>query len=315
MKVLFMGTPDLAKTVLEKLITSDNEVVCVVSQPDKPKGRGYEMTPSPVKMCAIEHSIDVFTPDTLKNEELVPILEKYMPDVIVVAAYGKILPEYIIKYGKYGCLNVHGSLLPKYRGAAPIHRAIIDGETETGITIMKMDCGLDTGDMLLKRAVAITPEDDFETLHDKLSEIGGELICEALDKLSAGELIAEKQNDSLSNYAKKITKDDCLINFSDSAADISNRIRGLSPIPLAFGYLNGKMVKIIKAAAENSESINKKPGTVLNLDDGVISVACGNGILKIKRVLPEGKSRMSAGDFINGRRVNIGDIFTSAKGE
>lgn len=312
MKLIFMGTPDLAKRVLEELIASEHEVVAVVTQPDKPKGRGYELTPPPVKVCALENGIDVYQPDTLKDGAFAPVLDKYRPDAIIVVAYGKILPSYILEYGKYRCINVHGSILPKYRGAAPIQRAIIDGEKKTGITIMQMDNGIDTGDILTTEETEIGENDNFETMHDRLAEIGATLLVKTLKMLEEGSIIPQKQDDSLSNYAKKIEKSDCILDFSDDAYNIKCRIMGLSPIPLAFAYLKGKMVKVIEASySELSHSA--EPGTVLSLDNSVITVACGKGAVMIKRLLPEGKSRMSAADFINGRRISVGDKFTVSK--
>ena len=312
MKVIFMGTPDLAKAVLEALINSENEVLAVVTQPDKPKGRGYELTPPPVKVCAAERGIPVYQPVTLKNGELAPIIDQYKPDAIIVAAYGQILPPYVIDFGNYGCINVHGSLLPEYRGAAPIQRAIIDGKTKTGITIMKMDNGLDTGDMLTKAEVDITPEDNFETMHDKLAEAGGELLVKTLAMLEKGEITPEKQDDSLSNYAKKIEKSDCLLDFTEDAYNVWCRIRGLSPIPLAFAYLKGKMVKFINAEYSD-KSCEADPGTVVSLEGGKIEIACGKGSIILTRLLPEGKSRMASSDFINGRGVSVGDVFKREK--
>ncbi|MBR6514050.1 MAG: methionyl-tRNA formyltransferase [Clostridia bacterium] len=312
MKVIFMGTPDLARTVLEALINSENEVACVVTQPDKPKGRGYELTPPPVKVCALEHGIEVYQPVTLKNGEMQPIIEQYKPDAIIVAAYGQILPPYIIEFGNYGCINVHGSLLPEYRGAAPIQRAIIDGKNKTGITIMKMDNGLDTGDMLTKAEVEIKPEDNFETMHDKLAEVGGKLLVDTLKMLEEGTVNPEKQDDSLSNYAKKIEKTDCLLDFTEDAYNVWCRIRGLSPIPLSFAYLKGKMVKFI-SAEYSDKSHDKAPGEVISLEGGRIEIACGKGSILITRLLPEGKGRMSSVDFINGRRVSVGDLFVRCK--
>ncbi|MBQ4561615.1 MAG: methionyl-tRNA formyltransferase [Clostridia bacterium] len=312
MKVIFMGTPDLAKVVLEALINSDNEVQAVVTQPDKPKGRGYELTPPPVKVCALEHGIEVYQPTTLKNGEMQPIIDQYKPDAIIVVAYGKILPPYVLEFGGYGCINVHGSLLPEYRGAAPIQRAIIDGKTKTGITIMKMDDGIDTGDMLTKAEVEIKPEDNFETMHDKLAEAGGKLLVETLEMLEKGEITPEKQDNSLSNYAKKIEKSDCLLDFSEDAYSIWCRIRGLSPIPLAFAYLNGKMVKFISAEYSEKDH-NGAEGEVVSLEGGKIEIACGKGSILLTRLLPEGKGRMDSLGFINGRRVSVGDIFKSTK--
>lgn len=312
MRLIFMGTPDLARTVLQALTESDNEVVCVVTQPDKPKGRGYELTPPPVKVFAEEKGIPVYQPVTLKNGELQPVIDEYKPDAIIVAAYGQILPPYIIEFGGYGCINVHGSILPKYRGAAPIQRAIIDGEKKTGITIMKMDNGLDTGDILTIEETEIGAEDNFETMHDRLADIGGSLLVKTLKMLEEGSVTPVKQDDSLSSYAKKIEKSDCLLDLTEDAYYVWCRIRGLSPIPLSFAYLNGKMVKFIEA--EYSEkSYDAEAGKVVSLDGGKITVACGKGSIRLCRLLPEGKGRMSASDFINGRRVSVGDIFKSTK--
>ncbi|MBR5515647.1 MAG: methionyl-tRNA formyltransferase [Clostridia bacterium] len=312
MRVIFMGTPDLAKTVLEALVKSDNEVLCAITQPDKPKGRGYELTPPPVKVYALEQNIPVYQPQTLKNGELQPIIDEYKPDAIIVAAYGKLLPPYIIEFGGYGCINVHGSILPKYRGAAPIQRAIMDGEKTTGITIMKMDNGLDTGDILTIEETDITENDNFETMHDRLAVIGGDLLVKTLKMLEEGNVVPVKQDNTLSNYAKKIEKTDCLIDFNGDAYYIWCRIRGLSPIPLSFAYLNGKMVKFVDAEYSD-KTYDTEPGTVVSLDNARIGIACKKGSILIKRLLPEGKGRMNATDFINGRRVSLNDVFKSTK--
>ncbi len=312
MNIIYMGTPDLARTVLRSLLESEHKVVAVVTQPDKPKGRGYELTPPPVKVEAMAHDIPVYQPQTLKNGELQPILDEYKPDAIVVAAYGKLLPPYVIDYGRFGCINVHGSLLPEYRGAAPIQRAIMDGKTKTGITIMKMDYGLDTGDMISKAELDITATDNFETIHDKLAELGGELVCSTLNDMEKGEFKFEKQPEEGSSYAKKIEKSDCLLDLTLSARQLHCIIRGLSPIPLSFAYLNGKMVKIIEADYDEKQA-SSPAGTVVSLDKKGIGVATGSGILYITRLLPEGKGRMNASDFINGRRVSVGDVFTNTK--
>ena len=303
-----MGTPDLARTVLDRLYNSDNEVLLAISQPDKQKDRGHAVKMSPVKEYALEKGIEVFTPDTLKNGELKPYLEKYQPDAIIVAAYGKILPEYVINFGGYGCINVHGSLLPKYRGAAPIQRAIMAGEKKTGITIMKMDEGLDTGDMISKGEVEIKDSDNFETVHDALAELGADLLIRTLSDIENGTASYEKQDDSLSNYAKKITKEDCLIDFNSDARALWYILRGLSPIPLGFAFLRGKMVKFIDVGYEE-KSYDKAPGTVVSLDGGEIKIACGSGCIVLRKLLPEGKKRQNASDFINGRQIAVGDIF------
>ena len=314
MRILFMATPEFAIPCLEALI--DNfDVIGVVTQPDKPKGRGYELAPSPVKVCAAEHNIPVYQPATFKNGAFENELSAIDPDIIVVVAYGKILPAYVLNYPKFGCVNVHGSLLPKYRGAAPMQRAIIEGEKLTGVTTMYMAEGLDTGDMLEKSEIVITEDDNFESVHDKLSSAGAKLIVSTLHKLEKGEIVPEKQDDSLSTYAAKIEKSDCIIDFSDSADRIHDLIRGLSPFPLAYSYLNGKMVKFVASCVISRDKHDVIPGTVLSLSSGIIEIACHEGSVGITRLLPEGRSRMSASDFINGRKINVGDVFSIPEGK
>lgn len=308
MKILFMGTPDFALFSLKKLYECGHEIAAVITQPDKPTGRGYVMTPPIVKRWALEQNIEVYQPRTLRDEEFASLLKKIDPELIVVVAFGKILPENVIKYPKYGCINVHGSLLPEYRGAAPMQRAIIDGKKVTGVTTMYMDVGLDTGDMLLKSEIEILPTDNFETVHDKLGVAGADLLIETVNGLESGTIVPEKQNDALSTYAKKIEKSDCLINFSEDANTVHNLIRGLSPIPLSFTHTpNGKLLKIVASEVADTDSTNETAGEVLALD-GKITVACGRGKINLLTVVPEGKSRMGAADFIRGRKINIGDI-------
>ena len=304
-----MGTPDFALFSLKKLYECGHEIAAVITQPDKPTGRGYVMTPPIVKKWALEQNITVYQPKTLRDEEFATLLSEIDPELIVVVAFGKILPENVIKYPKYGCINVHGSLLPEYRGAAPMQRAIIDGKKVTGITTMYMDVGLDTGDMLLKKEVEILPNDNFEDIHDKLGEVGADLLIETVKGLEAGTIVPEKQDDSLANYAKKIEKSDCLINFSENANTVHNLIRGLSPIPLSFTHTpNGKLLKVVASEVHDADCENtKEAGTVVALD-GKITVACGRGLIDLLIVVPEGKSRMNAADFIRGRKINIGDV-------
>ena len=306
MRVLFMGTPDFAIPTLKALATR-HEVVCVVSQPDKPKGRGMQLQPTPVKAAATELGIEVRQPVTLKEQAFLPDLEELRPDVIVVVAYGKILPEYVLKFPQYGCVNGHGSLLPAYRGAAPMQRAIMEGNKVTGMTTMQMAKGLDTGDMLEVAEVEITPEDNFESIHDKLAAVGADLMLSTLAGLEAGTITPTKQDDSLATYAAKIEKADCLLDFTKSASTLHDQIRGLSPIPLAFTKLNGKLLKVVtsKVSPENS---NKAPGTVLSIDKGIIAIATSEGTLHVTEVLPEGKGRMSAAAFVNGKKIAVGDI-------
>lgn len=304
-----MGTPDFAVPTLKSLVESGYDVIGAVTQPDKPKGRGYQLMPPPVKVYALENKIPVYQPATLKGEEFAALLSELDPEAIVVVAYGKILPVNVLEYPKYGCVNVHGSLLPEYRGAAPMQRAIIDGKRETGITTMLMAAGLDTGDMLLKETVEIGEDDNFEDIHDRLSSVGADLLIKTLKGLEAGEITPEVQDDSKSTYAAKIEKSDCAIDFSLDARVLHNKIRGLSPIPLSFTHTpDGKLLKIAKSKLFDAEKTVKcLPGTVIEVGED-IKVACGKGIISLLTVLPEGKGRMSAADFVRGRKINVGDV-------
>lgn len=308
MKILFMGTPDFAVFSLKALADAGHEICGVVTQPDKPKGRGYTLTPPPVKVVAEELGIPVYQPATLRDEAFAELLSTLDPDVCVVVAYGKILPENVLKYPKYGCVNVHGSLLPEYRGAAPMQRAIIDGKPVTGITTMYMDVGLDTGDMILKEEVDILIDDNFETIHDKLGECGAALIVKTLKAIEDGSAPRISQDESLATYAAKITKEDCALSFDKNAKEVHDLIRGLSPIPLSFTHTtDGKLLKITSATLSDMSVGSATAGEVISLDGG-ITVACASGAVTITGVLPEGKSRMSASDFIRGRKVALGDI-------
>ena len=308
MKILFMGTPDFALFSLKALCEAGENVIGVVTQPDKPKGRGYTLTPPPVKVYALENGLPVYQPNTLRGEEFAALLAELDPDLIVVVAYGKILPENVLTYPKHGCINVHGSLLPEYRGAAPMQRAIMEGKAVTGITTMYMDVGLDTGDMLLKAEVAIEENDNFEDIHDKLADCGAETLLKTVAAIKQGSLTREKQDESLATYAAKIEKPDCLIDFSKSADEVHNQIRGMSPIPLSFTHTpDGKLLKVTKAIIASREGDNAEIGKVVALDDG-ITVTCGKGKITLLSVLPEGKGRMSAADFIRGRKIDVGDI-------
>jgi len=308
MKLLFMGTPDFAVFSLKALIEAGHEICGVVTQPDKPRGRGYTLTPPPVKVCAAEHGLPVYQPATLKDDAFLSLLNELAPEVIVVVAYGKILPEAVLRHPPYGCINVHGSLLPEYRGAAPMQRAILDGKTVTGITTMYMDVGLDTGDMLLRQEVTIEEQDNFETIHDKLGVCGASLIVKTLEALANGTACRIPQEERLATYAAKITKEDCLLCFDTTAREVHNRIRGLSPIPLAFTHTaDGRLLKLTEACLADEQTPHDCPGKVLSIEDG-ITVACRQGSIRILGVLPEGKPRMSAADFVRGRKINVGDI-------
>ena len=308
MRILFMGTPDFALFSLRALVESGEDVIGVITQPDKPKGRGYTLTPPPVKVYASEQGLPVWQPTTLRSEEFATLLRELDPELIVVVAYGKILPVNVLEYPKYGCINVHGSLLPEYRGAAPMQRAIIDGKKQTGITTMLMADGIDTGDMLLKGYVDIEENDNFEVIHDKLGATGATVLLDTLKVLRTKGLSPIPQDDAQATYAAKIEKDDCVIDFSRPAREVHNRIRGLSPIPLAFTHTpDRKMLKVITSELDGALS-NQAPGTVVSLENGRITVACGEGCISLLTVLPEGKKRMSAADFINGRKISLGDV-------
>ena len=308
MKIMFMGTPEISAVCLEKLIADGHEICAVVTREDKPRGRGNVMTPTPTKVLALSHGIPVYEPRTLRDEAFLAILEECSPDLIAVVAFGKILPKAVLDFPKYGCLNLHVSLLPKYRGAAPMQRAIMEGERETGVTIMYMDEGLDTGDMLAVERFEIGPLDDFEAIHDRSAEIGGALLSETITRVFRGEAERIPQDHSLATYAAKIEKTDCRLDFSMSADRLDCIIRGTTPIPGAFGYLKGKMLKINKARPVKGKGA---PGEVIAIDDkgeGSITVACGEGALVVTAVIPEGKGKMTAGDFIRGRKIALGDI-------
>ena len=310
MKILFIGTPDFALPTLE-MLNARHTVAGVVTTPDKPRNHNI-MTPTSVAHKAAELGIPVHKPATLKDGAILPILESAAPDLIVVVAYGKILPDYVLNFAKYGCINVHGSLLPAYRGAAPMQRAIMDGVERIGVTIMKMDAGLDTGDILLQSGVELPHDANFEWVHDTLAELGAQALADTLDAIDS--ITPRKQDDALATYAAKITKEECRIDFSRSAADLHNFIRALSPVPYAYTRLNGKLIKVAAArdlpdfAGDGSAPVGTIINAGANSADGFV-VACGSGALLITEVVPEGKHRMSAADFLRGRAAAVGDVF------
>ena len=303
MRIMFMGTPDIDVCCLKYLIEAHN-VVCVVTQTDKPKGRGQKMAFPPVKELAMELNIDVYQPQTLKDGSFLEVLEMYKPDVIVVVAYGKILPKYVIDYPKYGCINVHASLLPKYRGAAPIQWVIVNGERISGVTTMQMDVGLDTGDMLLKGEVEITETMTAGELHDKFCEISPKVLLDTLNGLEKGEITPQKQDDSLSNYASLLTKESCKINWNEAPQNIINLIRGMNPFPTAHTKYKDKSLKIYSAKIATG---NGKNGEIIGIDNG-LTVACNGGAINITELQLEGKKRMQAIDFLRRHSLEIGTI-------
>lgn len=306
MKIVFMGTPDFAVGALEALIEAGHEITAVVTQPDKPKGRSGALQFPPVKECAVRHNIPVFQPVRIKTPEAVAQLKEYPADIYVVAAFGQLLSQEILDMPKYGCVNIHASLLPKYRGASPIQHVLIEGEEKTGITIMQMDAGLDTGDMLYKKELVIDAQDTYETLHDKLMELGGKAIVEALPLLEQGKLVPEKQEDSQSCYASLIRKEMGRIDFSKTTGEIDRLIRGMNPWPSAFTSYRGKQMKIWRALPEqNVASDNAQPGQVLAVEKDSFLVKTGDGALRIFELQLEGKKRMSTHDFLLGVKMTI----------
>ena len=308
MKILFMGTPDFARSILEKLHKDGENIAAVVTQPDKPQGRKMILTPPPVKQYALECGIPVYQPLTLKDGAFADTLAAIAPEIIIVAAYGKILPAYILDYPKFGCINAHASLLPRWRGAAPIQRAIMAGDTLSGVTAMYMAQGLDTGDMILTEEVPITSEDNFGTLHDKLAVAGGMAMARVVKQLRDGTIARQVQNDADATYAAKIENPDCVIDFAKSVTDVHNQIRGLSPVPLAMTWMpDGKRLKIIEAVPQIG-TVTAAPGTVVDIDRGTLDIACADGILHVTHLQPEGKGRMAAADFLRGRKLSVGDV-------
>lgn len=306
MKLIFMGTPDFSVGTLEALIAAGHEITLVVSQPDKPKGRGHELAPTPVKETALKHGLKVFQPKRLKDPETIRTLEETPADAIVVIAFGQIVPASILHMKKYGCINVHGSLLPKYRGAAPIQWAVIDGERESGVTIMQMDEGLDTGDMLLKGSVVLDEKETSGSLFNKLSALGASLCVEALEKLEKGELTPEKQGESPTEYARMLTKEMGELDFSRDAVTLERLIRGFNPWPSAYTRLGDKTLKIWAADVCEKQDPKKQPGTVTEVAKQDFTVACGEGALKITELQLQGKKRMDAAAFLRGYHLEAG---------
>lgn len=319
MKVVFMGTPDFAVGALEAIIKAGHQVTAVVTQPDKPKGRGKEMQITPVKACALKFDIPVFQPVKIKTSEAVEQLRTYEADIFVVAAFGQILSEEILNMPKYGCVNIHASLLPKYRGAGPIQWVILDGERETGITIMQMDKGLDTGDMLFTCKVPIAEKETGDSLHDKLAQAGAELIVEALPKIEAGEVTPVKQNDADSCYAKMLQKSMGKIDWTKQSAEIERLVRGLNSWPSAYTSYHGKTLKIWASdigdkdkkeetnvlPAEGTEVV---PGMIVAVEKDAVYVKTGDGSLKLTEVQLEGKKRMPVKDFLLGYQMKVGEM-------
>ena len=312
MNIVFMGTPDFAVPCLKALIDSDENVQAVFTQPDKPKGRGYKLTPPPVKVLALENNIPVYQPISLKSgedaEKSMQILNELAPDLIIVVAYGKILPRAILDLPKYHCINVHASLLPKYRGAGPIQWSVLNGESETGITTMLMADGIDTGDMLLKSSIKIGENETASELHDRLSELGAKVLLDTIEAVKLDTLTPQKQDDSLSSHAPMLSKDMSPIDFNKPAIKVHNQICGLSAFPCATAILNGKKLKIFKSIIEKNVSSNCQAGTII--DDKKLTVVCGDGnCITLVEVQAEGGKRLKTSDYLRGNPVNCGIIF------
>jgi len=300
-----MGTPDFAETALEAILKSGHEVVLVVTQPDKPKGRSDKLQISEVKACAIKHNIEVFQPIKIREAENVEYLKRIDADIYVVAAFGQIVSQEILDIPRYGCINIHASLLPKYRGAAPIQQSILDGEKITGVTIQQMNIGVDTGDILLQKEYEISKEETGGSLFDKLAVLGAEAVVEALDLIENGEITPTPQDESKASRCTKLKKEMGCVDWSEDATKIERYVRGLNPWPGSYTYLNGKQLKIWKAQAV--EGKNDEFGRVCAVDKNSITVSCGNGALKLLEVQLEGKKRMEVSVFLLGNRMSVGD--------
>mgnify|MGYP000289498870 FL=1 len=307
MKIAFMGTPEFAVTVLEGLLNTKHEVGLVATQPDKAKNRGKKIQYTPVKEKALEHNIKVLQPEKVRgNEEFLEELKDYRPDIIVVAAYGQILPKEVLELPKYGCVNVHASLLPRLRGAAPIQRAIIEGDEETGVTIMQMSEGLDTGDMLAKESIKIGTM-NYSMLHDALAEIGARLMVHTLDLIEEGKISPEPQDDSKSSYAKMVFKQEGKIDFTRQPEAVERLIRGFDPWPGAFCEYEDMVMKLWKAQPL-CENTGKEPGTIIEVSARGIKIACGDGALLVSEIQIPGKKRVAVSEYLKGNQIKEGII-------
>lgn len=309
MKIVYMGTPDFSVSALEALIKAGHEITAVVTQPDKAKGRSGQVQCSPVKECAVRYGIPVFQPVRIKTPEAIEELKKYEADIYVVAAFGQILSRQILEMPRFGCVNIHASLLPKYRGAAPINQCIIDGEKETGITIMQMDAGVDTGDILAQKKVIIEDKETAATLFDKLAQAGAKLIVETLPLIEKGEVTPVRQDESLASHVKMMDKSMGKIDWMQDAVCIERLVRGLNPWPSAYTFCQNKSVKIWSSdALEGDTGSDAQPGTIVSVTKDFFDVACGKGILRIYELQLEGKKRMDTKSFLLGNQWKAGMI-------
>ena len=306
LRTVFMGTPDFALQTLQGLIDAGCNLIAVYTQPDRPKGRGKQLAAPPIKELALQYDIPVYQPLKLRQPEAVAELEALAPDLIVVVAYGQILPKSVLDIPRYGCINVHASLLPRYRGAAPINKAIIDGETETGITTMYMDVGLDTGDMLVKKTLSIGPQETAGELHDRLAVLGRETMAETLQQLCAGTLQRQVQDNDQSTYAAMMKTEDGRIDWNRPAVEVHNQIRGLDPWPGAYTSLDGELLKLARTSPEVTAGGN--PGSIISADNNGVRIACSTGTLLVKELQLAGRKRLPAADFLRGCPLEPGTL-------
>ncbi|MFQ5469668.1 MAG: methionyl-tRNA formyltransferase [Gammaproteobacteria bacterium] len=309
LKIIFAGTPDFAATALQAILTTEHELVTVLTQPDRPAGRGRKLSPGPVKALAVSRGLTVYQPVSLKAADVQAKLRELNADLMVVVAYGLILPAQILTMPRYGCINIHASLLPRWRGAAPIQRAILAGDDETGITIIQMDEGLDTGDMLLEVPCTIRSDDTAATLHDRLASMGADSILKAIDLIASQKTTPTKQCDELSTYAPKIEKDEARINWDDAAVDIDRMVRAFNPFPVAFTFLSdGSRLRIWQTELVSGNE-SSKPGTVISVGDNGIDVATGEGVIRLLTIQAAGRRAMAVKDFQNASDIDVGTVF------
>lgn len=308
MNIVFMGTPEFALPTLKALHHSSHSILAVITQPDKPKGRGQKLLVSPIKQYALDSNLPLLQPKTVNDPGFIESLKQNRPDIIIVVAFGQILSEAFLKIPKQFCINLHSSLLPKYRGAAPIHRAILNGDTKSGVTTMIMDKGMDTGYILLMQETPVNETDNAQTLHDTLSEMGGTLVLETIKRLEENTLLPVPQDHSQATYASKLKKEEGLIHWEQSATSLSNQVRGLTPWPGTYTLLNKKRLRILKVQVGDGTP-DEEPGKVIRVTDVGIEVATGKGRLIITELQPEGKKRMSAKSFLAGHKIERGTLF------
>jgi methionyl-tRNA formyltransferase len=309
LRLVFMGTPDFAVPCLDMLVKEGYEVAAVVTQPDRPKGRGQKLAYSPVKEAALAYQLPVLQPKNIKDDDFHDQIVSLSPDVIIVVAFGQFLPKKILDLPSHGCINVHASLLPKYRGSAPIHWSIINGETITGITTMFMDVGMDTGDMLIKADLPISPDDTTGSLHDKLKNLGATVLFDTLNQLSTGTALRQPQNDAEATYARMLSRDTERIDWHQPAVDIHNLVRGLNPWPVAYCRLQNKSLKIWQTKVYNSSQACSEPGRIVKITKEGLVVETGKGTLEVLEVQPESKRRMKAIDCVCGYCLTVGNMF------